>query len=164
MMRQNTAFKSDRGGFSFASDVSGMLSPQLYREFVMDAEKELYDFFAPDEGGRRYYHADYHMLHHLDAFREMGVNAVNIDPYITAAQILAELPQAVVYGQIPPLRVLLYGTPEEVVACAKRDIEEAGPERHLVLTTAGSINPGTSFENIKAACYAAEKYGYIYDS
>jgi uroporphyrinogen decarboxylase len=163
MMRQHTNFASDQRALSFASDLSGMLSPELYREFIMDAEKELYDMFAPNPGDRRYYHADYHMLHHLDTFREMGVNAVNIDPYVTAGQILAKLPQAVVYGQIPPLKVLLYGTPEEVVACAKRDIEQAGPGKHLVLTTAGSINPGTSFENIKAMCYAAEKYGYIYE-
>jgi uroporphyrinogen decarboxylase len=162
MMRRQTGYDAERGGFSFASDVSGMLSPELYREFMMNAEKELYALFAPAPEDVRYYHADYHMLHHLDAFREMGVNAVNIDPYITAAQILEKLPQAVVFGQIPPLKVLLYGTPEEVIACAKRDIEEAGPGKHLVLTTAGSINPGTSFENIKAACYAAEKYGYIY--
>ncbi len=163
MMRQRTGFVSGQKAFSFASDVSGMLSPALYREFMMDPERELYDLFAPNPGDRRYYHADYHMLHHLDAFQEMGVNAVNIDPYIDAGQILAKLPDAVVYGQIPPLKVLLYGTPEEVVACAKRDIEQAGLGKHLVLTTAGSINPGTSFENIKAVCYAAEKYGYIYD-
>lgn len=161
-MRRVTNFPEEQAGFSFASDLTGMLSPQLYREFIMDAEKELYDLYAPHPGDRRFYHADYHMLHHLDALREMGVNEVNIDPYIDSGQILAKLPNAVVYGQIPPTKVLLYGTPEEVVACAKRDIEQAGPGKHLVLCTAGSINPGTSFTNLRAMCYAVEKYGYIY--
>lgn len=142
--------------------LAGMLSPQLYREFIMDAEKQLYEKFSPNPRNRRFYHADYHMLHHLDTFQEMGVNEVNIDPYITASQILAKLPEAVVYGQIPPTKVLLYGTLEEVVACARRDIEQAGDGKHLVLSTAGSINPGTSFINLKAICYAVEKYGYIY--
>lgn len=161
-MREITGFPSERAGFAFYSDVAGMLPPHMYREFIMQAELELYDLFAPGPGDKRFYHADYHMLHHLKAFREMGVNEVNIDPYIEPNQILAELPEAIVYGQIPPTKVLLYGTPEEVVACAKRDIEQAGPGKHLVLCTAGSINPGTSFENLRALCYAAETYGYIY--
>jgi uroporphyrinogen decarboxylase len=162
VMREVTDSPAEQTKFSFASDLAGMLSPGFYREFIMDAELELYNLFAPNPGDKRYYHADYHMLHHLDAFREMGVNEVNIDPYIDPSQILAKLPDATIYGQIPPTKVLLYGTPEEVVACAKRDIEQGGPGKHLVLCTAGSINPGTSFENLKAMCYAAEKYGYLY--
>lgn len=161
-MRQVTGFPVNRTGFSFYSDVAGMLPPQMYRDLIMQAELELYELFAPNPGDKRFFHADYHMLHHLDAFREMGVNEVNIDPYIDPRQILAKLPEAVVYGQIPPTKILLYGTPEEVIACAKRDIEQAGPGKHLVLCTAGSINPGTTFENLKALCYAAETYGYIY--
>ena len=161
-MRQATNFPSDRTGFSIFSDLTGMLSPQMYREFIMEAEKELFNLFAPNPNDKRFYHADYHMIHHLDTFREMGINAVNIDPYVEPRQILAKLPNAVIYGQIPPTKVLLYGTPEEVVACAKRDIEQAGPGKHLILSPAGSINPGTTFENLKALCYAAEKYGYIY--
>ncbi len=161
-IREVTGYPDNSPGFSFASDVAGMLSPQLYREFIMDAEKELYELFAPGPEDRRYYHADSHMLHHLDSLREIGVNKVNIDPYIEPKQILDKMPDVVIHGQIPPLKVLLYGTPEEVIACAKRDIDQAGPGKHLVLCTAGSINPGTSFENLKAMCYAVEKYGYIY--
>lgn len=161
-MRKATNFPEGRTGLSIASDVTGMLSPQMYREFIMPAEKELFDLFAPNPGDKRFYHADYHMFHHLDAFSELGVNKVNIDPYIEPVQILAKLPRAVIYGQIPPTKVLLYGTPEEVIACARRDIEQAGPGKHLILSTAGSINPGTSFTNLKALCYAAERYGYIY--
>jgi uroporphyrinogen decarboxylase len=161
-LRQVTGFPVNRAGFSFFSDVAGMIPPQMYRDLIMKAELELYELFAPNPGDKRFFHADYHMLHHLDAFREMQVNEVNIDPYIDPNQILAKLPGAVVYGQVPPTKILLYGTPEEVIACAKRDIEQAGPGKQLVLCTAGSINPGTSFENLKALCYAAETYGYIY--
>jgi uroporphyrinogen decarboxylase len=161
-MREATGFPEDQHGFSLASDLTGMLSPQLYRDFIMQAEKELYDIYSPNPDDTRYYHADSHMLHHLENLREIGVNAVNIDPYIEPRQILDKIPDAVVHGQIPPTKVLLYGTPEEVYACAKRDIEQAGPGKHLVLCTAGSINPGTALENLKAMCRAAEDFGYIY--
>ncbi len=161
-MRRATGFPASKTGFAIFSDLAGMLSPQLYQDFIRPAEQELFDLFAPNLGDKRFYHADYHMAQHLAIFREMGINEVNIDPYIEPRQILAKLPDAVVYGQIPPTQVLLYGTPDAVVACAKRDIEQAGPGKHLVLCTAGSINPGTSFANLKAMCHAAEQYGHIY--
>jgi uroporphyrinogen decarboxylase len=161
-LRKVTGFPAEQRGFSFASDVAGMLPPQLFKDFIMKAEKELYDIYAPSATDSRFYHADYHMYHHLDTLKEMGVNEVNIDPYITPRQILDKMPDVVIYGQIPPTKVLLYGTPEEVYACAARDIEQAGPGKHLVLCTAGSINPGTSFENLKAMCRAAEDFGAIY--
>ena len=61
---------------------------------------------------------------------------------------MEKMPGVIIHGQIPPTKVLLYGTPEQVYECAKRDIEQAGPTKQLVLCTAGSINPGTSFENL----------------
>lgn len=161
-MREVTGFPAEHRGFGFASDVAGMLSPDLYREFIIQAEKELYDMFAPNPEDSRFYHADYHMLHLLDSLREIGVNAVNIDPYIEPKQIMEKMPGVIIHGQIPPTKVLLYGTPEQVYECAKRDIEQAGPTKQLVLCTAGSINPGTSFENLKAMCRAAEDFGYLY--
>lgn len=161
-IRKATNYPEDKRGYHFASDVSGMLSPNLYRDFIMPAEKQMYELFSPDAGDSRFFHADSHMLHQLESLKAMGVNAVNIDPYIDPSQILSIMPEVIIHGQIPPLKTLLYGTQEEVIACAKRDIAQGGPGKHLVLCTAGSINPGTSFENIRAMCYAAEKYGYIY--
>jgi len=158
-IREATDYPINRNGFSFASDVAGMLSPNMYKEFIMNAEKEIYDLFAPEPQDVRFYHADSHMLHHLETLKEMGVNQVNIDPYIEPNQIIEKMPESIIFGQIPPLKVLLSGTSEEVIACAKRDIDQAGKRRQLVLTTAGSINPGTSFENLKAMCYAAQEFG-----
>ena len=159
-LREATGVKS--GGLSLASDLTGLLSPQLYRGFFFEAEKTLFTLFAPGEKDRRYYHADYHMSHHFDSLRELGVNQVNIDPYIMAAQILESLPAVVVHGQVPPATVLLHGSPAEVEACVRRDISQAGPGKRLILTTVGGVNPGTSFANLRARWFAVEKYGYIY--
>lgn len=160
-LRKATGYPDGMRGFSLASDVAGMLSPQLYREFIMEAELALYNRYAPRPGDKRYYHADYHMLQHLDTFREMGINQVNIDPYIEPKDILEKLPEAIIFGQIPPTEVLLYGNPEDVIACVQRDLQQAGYDKHLVVSTAGSINPGTSFENLRAICYAVDTYGWI---
>jgi len=150
-------FPINEKGSSFASDAARMLSPQMHRDFIMDAEKKIYDLFAPNPKDARFYHADSHMLHHLETFKEIGVNQVNVDPYIEPRQIIEKMPDVIIFSQIPPLKVLLFSTSEEVIAYAKRDIGQAG--KQLVLTTAGSINPGTSFENLKAMCYAAQEFG-----
>ncbi len=159
-LREATGVKN--GGLSLASDVTGMLSPQLYRGFFFEAEKNLFNLFAPGENDHRYYHADYRMSHHFDSLRELGVNQVNIDPHLTAAQILENLPGVIVHGQIHPANVLLQGSPAEIEACVRRDIAQAGPGKHLILTTVGGMNPGTPFQNLRALCYAVEKHGFIY--
>lgn len=158
-MRQATGFPASHSGFSLASDVTGMLSPSLYRDFIMEAEREVFETFAPGTNSVRYYHADYHMAQHLDALREIGVNAVNVDPYIQVRDIFEKMPEVTIYGQVPPLTVLLNGTQEDVINCVKRDIQQAGNTGKLVVSTVGSIVPGTSFENLRAMCYAVDKYG-----
>jgi uroporphyrinogen decarboxylase len=162
LMREITGYTAEKQTFSLQSDVTGMMSPDLYDEFIKESEKKLYDTFAPDADAVRYYHADSHMLHHLNSLRGIGVNQVNIDPYVEPVQILEKMPDVIIHGQIPPTKVLLYGTADDVVECVRRDINQAGPGKHLIITTAGSINPGTSIENLKAICYAAEIYGYVY--
>jgi uroporphyrinogen-III decarboxylase len=158
-MRAATVYPATNQGFSLASDVTGMLSPSLYDEFIMEAEREIFQTFAPEEDAVRYYHADFHMAHHLDSLREIGVNVVNVDPYIQVKDILAKMPDVTIHGQIPPLDVLLYGKPEDVIECIRRDIEQEGETGQLVVSTVGSICPGTSFENLRAIVHGVEKYG-----
>ncbi|MFQ3620970.1 MAG: uroporphyrinogen decarboxylase family protein [Spirochaetales bacterium] len=65
-MRKATDFPKNKKGFYFYSDVSEMLSPRMYDEFIKEYEKGIYDRYAPGSEDVRYYHADYHMLHHLN--------------------------------------------------------------------------------------------------
>ena len=160
-MRKVTGFVS-AGWFGIYSDLSGMISPSLYEEFIKEKEKKLYQRFAGGIDDKRYYHADYRMLHQLPHLRDIGVNQINVDPYIDCKAILDIMPDVVIFGQIPPTEVLLYGTPEQVRQCVKRDIEQAGRNHNLIVSTAGGVNPGTSIENLKAIYEATEEYGYIY--
>jgi uroporphyrinogen decarboxylase len=153
----------DEDGLSFASDVSGLMSPDTYRSLCAPQEKMLYDRFAPT--GQRFYHADSNMKAHVSALEEIGVTAVNIGPMVSTAEILEQAPRMIVNGQIPPTQVLWKGSPDLVVDAVRQDIRDivaagAGPGQ-LVVTTAGSINPGTPLENIRAMFWAAMEYGRI---
>jgi len=160
-MRQATGVTLSVGWFGLYSDLTGMLSAGLYEEFIKDKEKALYERYAAAPNAVRFYHADYHMLHQLAALKDIGVNRVNIDPYIDCRAILNVMPDVTIIGQIPPTDILLYGTPGQVRQVVKRDIEQAAPTGNLILSTAGGINAGTNFENLRAVCEAAEEFGYV---
>lgn len=150
-------------GLSFASDVSGLMSPELYLRFCAPHEKELYETFAPT--GNRHYHADSNMGRHVPALRSIGVSEVNIGPMVSVATILKAAPEMRIMGQVPPTQVLWLGTTDLVVDSVRRDIRdlaEAGASaRQLLVATAGSINPGTPLENIRAMFWAAMEFGRI---
>jgi len=143
-------------GLGLASDLSGLMSPQHYEEFCFPADKTLFDTLAPP-GSHRGYHADSDMRKHLKYMNALNLTWVNFGPTLSAPQIRREIPHATIQGHIPP-KLLWQGSPEDVIECAKRDLR-AADDGNLILSTAGSLAPGTPFENIKALCWAAHYYG-----
>ena len=148
-------------GLGFASDLAGLMSPDTYALFCAPGEKELYERYAPR--GTRFYHADSNMKNHVQILRDIGVTDVNIGPMVSVSDILTAVPEMVVHGQVPPTQVLWQGTPDLVVDSVRNDIEETkrvgASLGQLRVCTAGSINPGTPLENIKAMFWAASMYG-----
>ncbi len=135
-----------------------MVSPRHLQHFFLPIYQEIYGELAPGPDDDRFYHNDARVGHMLDMLRELGVNGINPDPDTDPALIRHALPRAIIYGCVPPL-ILKDGTPEQVMEAARRSIELAGEGGGLVLTTAGSINTGTPYTNLRALCSAAEQYG-----
>jgi|GEM_PF-565385 len=148
---------------SFASDVTGLMSPDTYGEFCAHHEKELYKKFAPT--GIRYYHSDSNMSNHIELLKWIGVSDVNIGPMISVKHILNAAPKMRIHGQIPPVRVFWQGSTDLVVDAVRQDIndlkESGSALSQLQVCTAGSINPGTPLENIRAMFWAAMEYGKL---
>ena len=151
----------DADGLGFASDLTGLMSPDAYRTFCAPHERMLYETFAPT--GERYYHADSNLRRHVAVLADIGVTTVNIGPMVSVADILAASPRMKIDGQVPPTQVLWRGTPDLVVDAVRCDIAEleaaGGSLDQLRVCTAGSINPGTPLENIRAMFWAAMTYG-----
>ena len=153
-----TLTQAPETGVGVFDDVAGLLSPELFERFLLPAYRTIYSELAPDPQDDRFLHNDAAVGHLLPYFRELGVNGINPDRETPPTLIRKELPQVILYGSIPPL-LLRNGSPEEVFHAAKQCIEEVGMDGGLVLTTAGSINPGTPYENLLALCYASYKFG-----
>jgi uroporphyrinogen decarboxylase len=96
---------------------------------------------APGDA-RRYQHSDSAMGHLLEEQRALGINAVNYGPEVDAGRIRAALPDAMIYGQLPPF-LLRNGSPEEIRQRVRSDFEKAGGNGGLIVATAGSLAAGT---------------------
>jgi uroporphyrinogen decarboxylase len=145
-------------GVGVFDDVAGLVSPGYFRQFLLPVYERIFSDLAPGPEDDRFYHNDARVGHLLDFLAELGVNGINPDPETDPAVIRSKLPQAIIYGCVPPL-LLKDGTPEKVMAEARRSIERAGEGGGLVLTAAGSINMGTPYANLRALAEAAERYG-----
>lgn len=147
-------------GVGVFDDVAGLLSPELFERFLLPAYRYIYSELAPNPEDDRFLHNDAAVGHLLPYFRELKVNGINPDPETPPLKIRQELPDAILYGAVPPL-LLRNGSPEEVFHAAKKCIEEVGKDGGLVLTTAGSINMGTPYDNLLALCYASYRFGNL---
>lgn len=162
-IRASRAFDAaeDLDGLGFASDLTGLMSPETYAEFCAPHERDLYETFAPRGG--RYYHADSNLRNHIGILAEIGVTTVNIGPMLSVSHILNVAPKMRIDGQVPPTQVLWRGSPDLVVDAVRCDIAEikaAGADlSQLRVCTAGSINPGTPLANIRAMYWAAQTFG-----
>ncbi len=145
-------------GVGVFDDVGGLVSPAYFRRFFMPVYEKIYGELAPGPQDDRFLHNDARVAHLLDFFSDLGVNGINPDPETDPLLIRRKLPAAIIYGCVPPL-LLKDGTPAQVLEAARRSIELVGEGGGLVLTTAGSINLGTPYANLRALGEAAERYG-----
>jgi uroporphyrinogen decarboxylase len=131
-------------------DNSALFSPRFYREYCFPVLWQLLDATAPldavpqhgEEQVRRYQHSDSAMGHLLDQQYELGIRFVNYGPEIDVALIRQKMPEATIYGHVPPL-LLRNGRPDEIRRRVIDDFAKAGAAGGLEVTTAGSLAAGT---------------------
>ena len=145
-------------GYDIFDDNCFLFPPAQYERFCAPVLEKVYKEFAPGMYDKRYQHSDSDMGHLMGILNDIGVNAVNFGPNIKPEEIRAAMPRTVILGQTPPF-VLRNGSPEEIIASVRNDIEKIGGDGGLVESPAGSVPGGTSFENLRIYMWAAETYG-----
>ncbi len=145
-------------GFSFSDDNCAMLNAGLYERFGLPILQHVFAVFSPDEADWRYQHSDSAMTHLLPALSRVHLSGANFGPTVDPVAIRRAMPRTVIYGQLPPF-TFSRGTPAEIYAAVRRDIEAVGADGGLVVTTAGSVNPGSRLEGLRAAMAAIQQHG-----
>jgi uroporphyrinogen decarboxylase len=128
-------------GWWITDDNAALFNRRLYAQYCLPVLETLLDAMSPGQASR-YQHSDSAMGHLLDFQYELGIRAVNYGPEVDAALIREKMPDALIYGQLPPF-LLRSGTPEEIEARILEDFHKAGATGGLTVTTAGSLAAGT---------------------
>ena len=135
-------------GFSFADDNCCLLTPDLYRAFGYPVLKKLFDYYSPDPGDKRYQHSDSAMGHLLPILGELNLNGVNFGPTVLTPEIRKYLPNARIDGCIAPFTFMRNDEAQLEIEML-RDIRDGFEYGGVNITTAGSINNGSSLESMR---------------
>jgi uroporphyrinogen decarboxylase len=133
-------------GILLLDDIPGMLSPKMFDAMAAPYLARILDAF---DGLVRVYHNDTPSEHLLPKLGALPFEVWNFSHETDIATVQAALPDKTLMGNVPPLRVLAQGAPDEVYAHARACIEKTGGRR-LVLSAGGGVNAGTTAENVDA--------------
>jgi hypothetical protein len=141
----------------------GLISTRHYREFVLPVEaRVIAGFKARCPGTPVYTHTCGKLGDRLELVAETGTDGIDtLDPPPLGDVELADAKRRVggrlfLKGNVDPVGTVLLGTPEAVLADARRRIAIAAPGGGYVLSTACSVPPGAPPENVRALRAAAE--------
>lgn len=146
--------------FEFYDDDCALLGPEMYWQFGYPVLEKVFRHVCPNPGDYRFQHSDSAMSQHLPALAKLNLTACNFGPTLTVREIRAAMPHTRIDGQLAPF-TFMRNNAQDIIAEVKRDCEMAkeGDLRGVNLSTAGSINNGSSLESMRAVMYAIQQYG-----
>ncbi len=151
MVELNTIFRdfcdSHLPGWWITDDNSALFNRKLYREYCYPVLERVLEAMAPGDA-RRYQHSDSAMGHLLDMQYALGIRAVNYGPTVDAGLIREKMPEAYIFGQVPPFS-LRNGSPDEIRQQVRDDFRKAGATGGLEIATAGSLAAGTGLGRMR---------------
>lgn len=140
-------------GILVLDDLVGMLSPRLFEQY---ARPHMTRIFRAFDGLIKVYHNDTPCPHLLKPMSDLGFDVFNFSHTIDMADARSAMLDIALMGNVPPLDVMVRGTPEQVTAWAQACIDQTGG-RGLILSAGGGVSPGTPPEMIDALVKAARR-------
>jgi uroporphyrinogen decarboxylase len=147
-------------GFGFADDNCALLSPEMYELFGYPVLKKVFEYYSPGETDNRYQHSDSAMAHLLSILGRVNLTGCNFGPTVLVEEIRKYMPRTRIDGCLSPF-TFMNNNIDDILAEVKRDCEalKRTGTKGLNLTTAGSINNGSSLESMRAVMYGIQTYG-----
>lgn len=151
-------------GTDFGSQKGAFISPNAYREMFKPYHKAINDWVHANTSWKTFYHSCGSMIALYDDFVEAGVDIVNpvqisaagMDP----AALKARWGDQLTFwgGGVDTQRVLPFGTPEEIDAHVKQNIEILGKGGGFIFNTVHNLQAAIPTENITALFKAVARY------
>ncbi len=136
-----------------------LISVDDYMEFAFEGVKQCTDAYRK-AGGFTFYHASEHKIGHMLAQAATGISALSVGPGADLADVKREVGDKVcIMGNVDPINVLLYGTPEDVRLESIRVIETGRPGGGYIFSSGEMVPRDVPEENMRAMIAAGRKFG-----
>lgn len=146
-------------GVIMAEPLTGMLSPDLAREFSEPYVRQIVESVQDDDFILVYHNCGDNILHMADSIAATGAAAFHFGNAVPLKEMLAVMPEDVlVMGNVDPARQFCHGTPESIKAETLQILQECGSYPNFVISSGCDIPPGSPWENIQAFFEIAAEY------
>ena len=146
-------------GFSFADDNCCLMTPEMYEAFGYPILRDVFARFASGKNASRFQHSDSAMEHLLPILGRLDMTGVNFGPTVMVRDIRKHMPTARIDGCLAPF-TFMRNDVEGIISEVKRDCEAARETgRGVNISTAGSINNGSSLESMRLVMAVIQNYG-----
>jgi uroporphyrinogen decarboxylase len=141
-----------------------MISPKMYRQFIKPRHKHYFDSLRTHTSAKILYHSCGSVTNLIPDFIDLGidflnpiqVSAVNME----TGNLKREYGDKIgFWGAIDTMRVLPFGTPEEVRAEVRQRILDLAPGGGYVLAAVHNIQPNVPAQNIVTMYDSAREFG-----
>lgn len=126
-------------GIMLLDDIIGMISPKMFEDYVRPYYARIFDAF---KGMVRVLHNDTPCPHLFAPLSTLGFDVFNFSHETDIAFAQSKMPNIALMGNVPPLSLMVRGTPEQVENWARECIQKTNG-RGLILSAGGGVSPGT---------------------
>ena len=144
-------------GIMVLDDIVGLIGPQDAEKFALPQLRRILESFL---GMIHIYHNDTPNEKMLEGLATIGMDVFNFSHEIDLGRARTALGDDVVLmGNLPPLDLLVRGTPEQVRKETETLIAQAARLGPLIVSPGGGVSPGTPIENLKAMLEVVQASG-----
>lgn len=135
-------------GILVLDDIVGLIGPDDAETFALPLLRRIFESF-PDL--IHIYHNDTPNEKMLEGLATIGMDVFNFSHETSMERARTALgDEVVLMGNLPPLDLLVRGTPEQVRAETENLVSEAARLGPVIISPGGGVSPGTPIENLKA--------------
>ncbi len=160
LIAYGTAYKkAGANGIVIAEPLAGMLSPKLAAEFSHPYVKHIVDALKSDDFALIYHNCGDNIAHMAKDIYSLGADGYHFGDAVDLAEMFRDAPEdALIMGNVSPVRQFLKGTPESMAAETKRIMDTLKDHPNFVISGGCDIPPASPWENIDAHFRAVTEF------
>ena len=151
--------KTGVNGIVMAEPVTGMLSPDLAREFSEPYVRKITEAVRDENFIVIYHNCGNATIQMIDSILNTGADAFHFGNAIDMAEMMKHIPENIIaMGNISPAEQFRGGTPESIRLAVLDILEKCGKYPNFVISSGCDIPPLSSWDNINAFFAAVNEF------